>query len=335
MRKSDFQSCVKQFRDLLAFPIPNMKIVVAQSLSVSKEKIEKSFKEVLLSHELIYYDTSPSSDEDLISRTKDADILVVSNYPVSRKVIHSSNNLKMISVSFIGFDHVDLKACKERNIVVTNTPGYCKESVAELAVGFAICLLRKILKCDTNTRTGKWREGLTGNELSGKMVGVIGLGNMGTATAKKFVALGCKVLGYECIPKKIPGVKQVQIDKILSESDIITLHIPLTEKTRGFIGREEFEKMKNGSYLINLARGPIVDKKALIQALNSGKLAGAAIDVYDQEPVLPNDELLKTENIILTPHIGFASEEALNNKVIMTFQNIRAFIDGKPINVVK
>lgn len=312
-----------------------MKIVIGQPLMVPKEKIEKAFEDLLSGHELIYYDTPPSSEEELTSRAKEADILVVSNYPVSGKVIDSAKNLKMISVSFIGFDHVDLGACKKRNIIVSNTPGYCKEGVAELAVCFAISLLRDILKCDTNTRASKWREGLSERELNKKTVGVIGLGNMGKATAKKFLTLGCKVLGYDSEPKKIEGIEQVEIDKILSESDIITLHLPLNDQTRGFIGKEQLEKMKDGSCLINLARGPIVDKKALIEALESGKLAGAAIDVYDQEPVPPDEEILKTKNTILTPHIGFATEEALSYKVVMTFQNIKAFLGGKPINVVK
>ena len=311
-----------------------MKVVVAEPIMLPEERVRSLFNFILPGDELVYFDEL-SSEEMLIPRATDAEILVVSTFPVSRRVIESAANLVMISVSFIGFDHIDLAAAKERGIIVTNTPGYCKESVAEVAVCFAINLLRLINKCEKNVRAGRWREGLSGRELCGLTVGVVGLGNIGSEVARLFLAFGCRVVAYNRSPKNIDGIMQVGLDELLTQSDIITLHLALNDKTHGFIGKEQLDLVKEGSFLINLARGPIVEKRALVDALASGRLAGAAIDVYDKEPVSPNDELLDFENILVTPHIGFFTAEALERKATMTFQNVKAFMEGQPINVVE
>jgi phosphoglycerate dehydrogenase-like enzyme len=310
-----------------------MRIVFIQSLMIPKQKTEAIFRAALPGHEFIYYEET-SSEDDLLLRVREADILVTSNYPISKRVIESAHNLKMISVSFAGFDNIDLDAAKTNNITVTNTPGYCIESVSELAVCLAICLLRKVMQANNNVLEGKWRQGLNGFELNSKTIGVIGLGHIGLETAKKFALFGCKVLGYNRSPKYIQGVEQVSLNRLLSESDIITLHLALSNDTRGFIGEAQFALMKRGVSIINLARGPIIENTALIKALHSGILNGVAIDVYDREPAQANELPLDTGNILLTPHIGFFTEEALERRAIMAIKNIAAFISGNPTNSV-
>lgn len=283
-------------------------------------------------HQLWLCDTRGLTDADLISVIKDADVLLLSNRPVSAGVINACPKLKLICVAFSGVDHVDQAACKARGIIVQNAAGYALHAVSELAFGLMIALFRRIIQANTKARAGGTNEGLVGRELFGKTLGVVGCGHIGLQVARLGNAFGCHVLGFEphLLQAKDVTIEQVQLDELLGRSDIVTLHLPLTPETRGFIGRNQLAKMKRSALLINTARGPIVDQAALLEALENKRLAGAGIDVFDLEPPLPpNHPILRAPNMILTPHIGFETAEAMTAKANIALGHLEDFLRSK------
>lgn len=243
--------------------------------------------------------------------------------------------MKFIDVAFTGVDHIPVAAAKERHIAVSNASGYSNESVAELVLGVTLSLLRRVMIVDKNTRTGKTVDGNVGVELQGKTVGIIGTGAIGSRTAELFSAFGCRVLGYNPHPKEITGIINVTMEELLEKSDIITLHCPLNDSTRGLIDGEKIAKMKDGAVLINASRGPVVDTKALADALIQGKLSAAGIDVYDVEPPISEDNpLLKAPNTILTPHIAFLTAESMEKRAKIVFDSLDQWMKGNQINKI-
>ncbi len=317
-----------------------MKIVVLEDLGLPESEVREIAKPITdEGHELVLYERTEDV-EILKGRVKDADILVIANMPLVGEVIRAAENLKYISIAFTGYDHVDLDACKEKNIKVSNAAGYSTISVPELVFGMVISFLRSIHILDKTTRDGKTKVGSTQKEIYGKKFGVIGTGAIGARVAKLALAFGAEVLAYSRTEKeelKSMGVKYVSLDELLSEADIVSIHTPLTEKTKGLINREKLALMKPTAILVNTARGPIVDTEALVEALNEGKIAGACLDVFDQEPPLPKDyPILSTQNTLLTPHIGFATEEAMVRRAHITFnENIYNWLKGKHVNRVE
>lgn len=317
-----------------------MNIVVLEDLGLPESQIREIAKPITdEGHQLTIYERT--EDIELIKeRVKDADILVIANMPLSGEVIRAAENLKYISIAFTGYDHVDLKACKERDIQVSNAAGYSTVSVPELVFGMVISFLRSIHTLDRTTREGKTKAGSTQKEIYGKKFGIIGTGAIGSRVAKLALAFGADVLAYSRREKeelKSLGVKYVSLDELLSESDIVSIHTPLTEETKGLIDKEKIALMKPTSILVNTARGPIVDTQALVEALKEGKIAGACLDVFDQEPPLPKDyPILSLPNTLVTPHIGFATEEAMVRRAHITFsENIYNWLKGKHINKVE
>ena len=313
-----------------------MKLVILEPLGVEQEKLLALAEEKLTDRvEIEAYDTRVTDADALAERAKGADIVVLSNLPFRKEVMERCPKLKMISVAFTGVDHVDMDYCRERGILVSNCAGYSNTAVSELVFGLALSLYRRIIDCDRAVREGKDKTGLTGLELSGKTFGVIGMGAIGTRTAKLAEAFGCHVLGYNRSPRQIEGVRMVELDELLKESDIISLHVPLTEQTRGLIGEREIGLMKQNAILINTARGPVVDSAALAAALREGRLAGAAVDVYETEPPIAQDHpLLTAPNVVATPHVAFATKEALYQRAVIVFDNVAGYLDGKPQNVM-
>ena len=316
-----------------------MKITILEPLAVKEDQLKNIFKKLTDSgHKLEIYDTIAKDENEQIERMKDTDILVIANSPLGSKAIKSAENLKMIAVAFTGFDHVDMEACKERNILVSNASGYANTAVAELAVGMALDLYRNIISMDEKTRELKTKVGYKFRELKGKKVGIIGTGAIGSETAKLFHAFGCEILAYSNSEKKEIldlGGKYLSLEDLLKESDIVSLHLPYNKSTERLIGEKEFKLMKNDAIFINCARGQIVDNEALKNALNNDLIGGAGIDVFDKEPPLNEDEsLLKAKNILLSPHIGYFTEEAMIKRAKITLENIEGFINNKPINVV-
>ncbi len=316
-----------------------MKITVLEPLGVSEEELREIAKPITdKGHELVIFNEKETDSEILKERVKDSHVLIIANSPLRREVIEAAANLNMISVAFTGYDHVDLDACKERGISVSNAAGYSTPSVAELAYGLMISLLRKLVPLDKEVREGGTMAGYRQNDLYGKTLGVIGVGAIGKKVASLGLAFGCNVLAYnrskdEELIKQ--GVKYVELDELLKESDIVSVHLPLNDETRGLIDEDKIRLMKKDAFLINTARGPIVDNEALAKALNEGWIAGAGIDVFDMEPPIPADyPLLKAKNAILTPHIGFATEEAMVRRAHIAFANVEKWMEGSPQNVV-
>jgi phosphoglycerate dehydrogenase-like enzyme len=231
-------------------------------------------------------------------------------------------------VAFTGIDHVDQAACKARGIVVHNAAGYAVHAVSELAIGLMIALLRKIVRADTLVRSGQSGRDLVGNELFGKTLGVVGCGHIGLQVARLGNAFGCRVLGFSDYKLETDeAVEQVALNDLLKRSDIVSLHVPLTNETGGFIGREQLAEMKSSAILINTARGPIVEQSALIEALEQKRLAGAGLDVFDMEPPLPaNHPILQAPNTVLVPHIGFETVEAMAAKADITLRHLEEFL---------
>ncbi|MBS7220280.1 MAG: hydroxyacid dehydrogenase [Clostridiales bacterium] len=318
-----------------------MKISLLEPIGIDKVLMDElSAPLIEKGHEFIFYDNKTTDTEELYNRAKDSDIVMIANNPLPDSVIERCEKIKMLDVAFTGIDHVGQKACKEKGVVICNAAGYSNETVSELAVGMAINLLRKINAGDKAVREGKTlaSAGLMGTELGTKTVGIIGTGRIGIMTAKLFKAFGCRVLGYSRTKKEEAvqaGIEYTELDELLKISDIVSLHVPSTAETKGFLSRERISLMKQTAILINCARGAVVDNEALAEALNADKIAGAAIDVFDMEPPIPADyPLLNAKNTLLTPHVAFASKESMIRRAHIVFDNLYAYLDGRPVNVV-
>ena len=311
-----------------------MNIKIIEPIGQLETAIRARLKDLLEKggHHLFIFDTRGLTDGELIQNVRDADILLLSNRPLSRPVIEACPNLKLICVAFTGIDHVDQEACKARGIIVHNAAGYAVHAVSELAIGLMIALLRRIVSANAVIRSGGSNHDLVGNELFGKTLGVIGCGHIGLQVARLGNAFGCHVLGFENHRLRIDDVamEQVELDELLSRSDIVSLHLPLTAETRGVIGREQLARMKRSAILINTARGPVVDQSALIEALDQHRLAGAGLDVFDIEPPLPaNHPIFKSPNTVLLPHIGFDTVEAMSAKADIALHHLENFLSGR------
>ncbi len=237
-------------------------------------------------------------------------VVVRSATKITRKVIEAATNLELIVRAGIGLDNIDCEAAKEKGIQVANTPAATSISVAEHAFGLMLAAVRQHGRANLSMKEHKWeKKAISGTELYGKTLGLIGLGRIGKEVAKRALAFGMKVIAYDVVKIETElDVKQVGLAELLEQADILSLHLPLTKETRHMISRPEFDKMKNGVILVNAARGGIVDEAALLEALNSGKVRAAAIDVFEKEP--PVDySLIDHPHVIATPHIGAAAEE--------------------------
>lgn len=314
-----------------------MKISLIDPLEVKESYIEEQ-KEKLekLGHEFTYYTESAKDEDEKIERLKDADIAIITNKPVSRKVIENTK-LELIDVAFTGVDHVDLDACKENNIKVLNASGYSDDSVAELVIGLTIGVLRKFNQNRGNI-FDKENNYLLGSLIKGKAFGVIGTGNIGKKLIELLQVFGCKIIAYSRTEKediKALGVEYVDLETLLKESDIVSLHIPNNKETKHFLGKAELDLMKEGAVLINCARGAVVDNDYLAKLLNEDKLR-AGIDVFDMEPPLPEDYPLRNaKNVILTNHVAFYTEEAMQIRADIVFDNLYSYLKGEVKNEIK
>lgn len=315
-----------------------MKIVLLESLGIPAELL-KSYADKLEAkgHTFAAYEKNTDAQVQ-IDRVQDADVIMIANMPLKGEVIRACKNLKFINVAFTGVDHVDLAAAKEMGVKVSNASGYSTQSVAELALGMMLSLLRNVPQVEERCRAGKTKDGLVGTELRGKTVGIVGAGAIGQNTGRLCKAFGCKVIAYNHRPKQAAeGTidEFVDLDTLTRESDIISLNCPLNDSTRGMFDFERIAMMKKTAILINVARGPVVDSRALADALNEGRIAGAGIDVFETEPPLDvNHPLLHTPNTIVTPHVAFASKESMALRAQIVFDSLDSFIAGKQVNVI-
>jgi len=278
----------------------------------------------------------PLTEVELMQLIKDVDAVIASHDPFTRRVIERAEKLKVIARHGIGYSEIDVEAATEKGIYVTYTPIPEEfDSVAEFTVGLILALLRKIPQADRTLKGRSWaRKPFIGSMLKGKTVGIIGLGNIGRRVAKLLTPFGPTILAYdpyvsENIAKEY-GARLVNLETLLKESDIITIHASLTKETRGLLGERELEIMKPGVYVINTAREPIFPRNVLLKGLRDGKIAGAAIDVYEYEPPNLDDPLFKLDNVITTPHIAAYTREALRKMDITVAEDVINVLTGKP-----
>jgi D-3-phosphoglycerate dehydrogenase len=257
---------------------------------------------------------------------------------VTAAVLANPGKLKIIGRAGVGVDNIDLKAAAEKGILVINTPQGNAAAAAELAIGHMFALARKITGADASMKRGEWeKKKFMGVEIAGKTLGVVGLGNIGRNAASRGVGLGMSVIGFDPYPpKELPaGVKLVSLEELISKSDFVTLHVPLTDGTKNLFNAETFAKMRKGSFLINCARGGIVNETDVLAALQSGQLAGAALDVFGKEPPEPSP-LFQHENLIASPHLGASTREAQEKVAIELAEVFIGFLkDGIVKNAVK
>ena len=275
------------------------------------DKTEKEYIEQMRAAGLTVDVRDDIAPEELPSVLPAYDGMVVrSRTKVRQPLLDVCPNLKVIVRGGVGLDTIDHEYAKSKGIAVMNTPLASSASVAELAIGYMFALARSTVKATASMKSEKWdKKSFEGDEIGGKTLGLIGVGNIGKETAKRASALGMTVVAYDPYVKEIPGIQLVSLDELLAKSDYISLHLPKTKESANMIGAEQFAKMKNGVRIINCARGGIIDENALYEALTSGKVAGAALDVFAEEP--PTDwKLLKLDNVIGSPHIGAATKEA-------------------------
>ncbi len=319
--------------------INQMKIVILEPLGITAEKLAAASAAVeAKGHTLVAYDTKTENQEELAQRGKDADVIIIANQPLRKNVLEKCENLKFLSIAFTGVDHVDVEYCRERGIAVSNAAGYSTNAVAELAFGLAVSVLRNIPACDSVCRQEGTKTGLVGSELYGKTFGVVGTGAIGCKVANIAQAFGCQVVAYSRSKKpelEALGVSYLSLEELLRTSDIVSLHVPLNDQTKGLIGQKEIACMKETAILLNTARGGVVDSAALAAALNEDRIAGAGIDVFEMEPPVPADHpLLHSKHTVVTPHVAFASHEALFTRAQIVFTNILAWEDGRQQNVI-
>lgn len=276
------------------------------------DKTEKEYIEQMRAAGLTVDVRDDITPEELMTTLPAYDGMVVrSRTKVRKDLIDVCPNLKVIVRGGAGLDTIDHEYAKSKGIAVMNTPLANSKSVAELAIGYMLMLARSLYKASETMKAEKWeKKAFTGDEIGGKTLGLIGIGNIGKETAKRAIGMDMTVVAYDPYVTEAPnGIKLVSLDELLAQSDYISLHLPKTKESTGMIGAEQFAKMKNGVRIVNCARGGIVSEDALYEALTSGKVAGAALDVFNEEP--PTDwKLAKLDNVIASPHIGAATREA-------------------------
>jgi D-3-phosphoglycerate dehydrogenase len=277
-------------------------------------------------------------ENDLIHSCKEVDGLLNQYALLTRRVLENLPNCKVVSRYGVGVDSIDLKAATDLGIIVANVPDYCIDEVASQTIAMILTLIRKTAFFDQKVKSGQWdfRQGVPIHRIRGKTMGLIGSGRIGMEVARRISAFGVRVMAFDPYIKKTDEeIELTNLDALLKDSDFISIHCPLNESTRHLIGEKEFQKMEKKPLLINTSRGPIIDEKALIQALVEGRISGAGLDVFEKEPPDPENPLLKMENVILSPHVGFYSEESISELKRRTAKNVSDVLLGKwPKSVV-
>lgn len=311
-----------------------MKIVFLEPLGFTVESIEKACENLKKQgHEVVIF---PDKRNELnIERAQGADVVVQTDMPMGKDFFDTCPTMKMLAIAIVGLDHVDLDFCKNHGIEVRNAAGYSTEAVAELAIEMMIGLYRHIIENDNITRKCCGNSILPGREIGGKTVGIIGMGAIGRQTAELAKAFGCKVIAWNRKHVDIEGVTFTDLETLLKESDIVSIHVALNEETHNLISVKELAMMKRTAVLINTARGGIVNTNDLAEALKNCTIAGAALDVYDGEPPLycglppitEENPLLSAPNTMLLPHIGFGTVEAKDLRLKLVIENIERFVN--------
>lgn len=293
----------------------------------------------------LWTDYAPPSKEIIKEHIKDADaILTMLSDKIDAEIINSAPKLKIIAQLAVGFDNIDLKTAEARGIYVTNTPDVLTDASADFSFAQMLAISRRVVEADRYVREGKWKVAwhpsmMLGGSLRGATLGIVGAGRIGQAMARRGRGFDMKILYFSRSAKpdfeKEMGAKRVDLDTLLKESDYVSLHVPLTDKTRGIINADKLALMKKTAYLISNARGPVIDEKALYNALKSHRIAGAALDVFNVEPTPADNPLLELDNIVVAPHISSGSTETRAKMSVMTASDIvKALTGQRPENIV-
>jgi D-3-phosphoglycerate dehydrogenase len=311
-----------------------MRIVVIDHIYLE----EKHVKELKSLGDLEIFEKPAETLHELKKRVRSADVAIVGWTKITEEILDSAKQLKMVSIWATTCHYVDLEAAKERGIVVTHVPAYATEAVAEYAFALLLAAIRKLRLADEHVRKGEFDWGsFGGSELAGKTIGIIGTGSIGCRVAEIAKAFGMQILAFDKYPNlrkaEEMGMKYVNIYTLLSESDFVTLHVTLTSETERMIGEKEFEAMKKGAVIINTSQGKVIDEKALVSSLKSGKLAYAGLDVFEEEPPSKDNPLFKLDNTVLSPHIGFYTVEAARRCSDICVDNVAKFVKGLRQNV--
>lgn len=322
-----------------------MKIVVLDGYTLNPGDL--SWKDLEKIGDLTVYDRTTyvlSEHDKVVNRVGDAEIVFTNKTPITREAINKMPNLKYIGVLATGYNVVDVVAAKEKGIVVTNIPSYGTTAVSQMTFALLLEMCHHVGHHSEQVKKGAW----TNNEdfcfwnyplieLAGKNIGIIGYGKIGQETGKIAQAFGMNVLAYDNYPNEeleSDTLKYVTLDELLSQSDVISLHCPLLESTTGLINRNTITQMKDGAMIINTSRGPLIVEDDLAEALNNGKLAGAAVDVVSKEPIDGDNPLLTAKNCIITPHIAWAPSESRKRLMDIAVDNLEQFLIKNPVNVV-
>lgn len=314
-----------------------MKICILDTNTVTKGDV--SLKPLEQFGEVAYYDMLPV--DEVIDAVKDSDVIICNKTRITAEIMDACPNLKFITLFATGYNNIDIAAAKERGIVVSNTPDYSTASVAQHTIAMMLELAENLSLYNASVKRGDWVKSkkfcyfsYPFVELSGKTLGIIGFGTIGQAVAKIALSFGMKVKACARTPKTAEGVDFATKEEVIKSADFLTLHCPLNEGTKGLINRETLALMKPTAYLINTARGGVVEEDALCEALKGGTIAGAAIDVLDEEPMRDGHPYLEVPNMIITPHVAWAAVESRTRLINRVADNLSAFIAGNPINVV-
>lgn len=314
-----------------------MKIVIMdKNTTTSNDDI--SFEQFSTIGEVVIFD-SLNVEVDILNYTQDADVLVLNKVILNKQIIDKlSNSIKVIAITATGYDNVDVIAASNRGIKVVNVPGYGTNAVAQLALQLILaCAIQLVPQLNYMKQNGWDKQAglsITMHELAGKTLGILGLGAIGERIAALALAFDMNVMAYNRTPKSIKGIKMVDLSSLAKESDYLSLSCALNDDTRKIIDDKFLSQMKPSSYLINTARGGLIDEEALIIALQNDVIAGAALDVLTFEPPLADNPLLDMTNVILTPHIGWAPLEARQRCIDITYNNIVSFMRGEPQNLL-
>lgn len=317
-----------------------MKIVVLDGYTLNPGDISWGGFEAL--GEVTVYDRTKA--EDVVERIGDAEVVYTNKTPITRETLDTCKNVKFIGVLATGYNIVDIEAAKEKGIPVANIPTYGTAAVSQFAIALLLELCHHVGEHSDAVKAGEWssnpdwcfwKHPLV--ELAGKTMGIIGFGRIGQDTGKIAQAMGMNVLAYDAF--KRPELESdtchyADLDTVLAQSDVIALHCPLFPETEGIINKDTIAKMKDGVMIINDARGPLIVEEDLRDALNSGKVAGAALDVVSTEPIRMDNPLLDAKNVILTPHIAWAPKESRQRLMNIAVDNLKHFVDGEPQNIV-
>jgi glyoxylate reductase len=320
--------------------MPKLKVYVTRKLPErGLEIIKKHFDTE------VWKEYPPPPKKVIIEKAKNVDALVsLLSDKIDAEVFNAAPKLKIVAQLAVGFDNVDLQEATKRGIYVTNTPEVLTDTTADFAWALLMAVARRVAEADKYVRTGQWKVGwhpsmMQGRDVYGGTIGIVGAGRIGYAVAKRATGFNMRILFYDVVPRpeieKDFGAKKVDLDTLFRESDFVSIHVPLMKETHHLVNAEKLKLMKKTAYLINNSRGPVVDEKALYEALKQGRIAGAGLDVFEQEPTPLDNPLLKLDNVVLAPHISSASYETRSRMAEMVAENLDAFFEGKkPPNLI-